>query len=136
MNEIRKDVYLECVRMAKGYYDLIEQRRQIEKEILYGSAGPSDGMPHAGPGNPTAAKAERLIRAKAMADKKIRALQNALEHLPDDWCAKLIRNNLFRRPPISMECLLYRHGYPMSIRTMKRVRHDYIMDVAREMDWK
>ena len=66
---IPKEVYKDCTRLAKSYYDLIEQRRQIEKEILYGSSGPSDGMPHgSGAGNPTAMKAEKLIREKEQVD--------------------------------------------------------------------
>ena len=46
--KIEKEAYCYCVKIAKSYYDLIEERRQIEKEILFGSSGPSDGMPRGG----------------------------------------------------------------------------------------
>ena len=131
---IPKEVYKDCTRLAKSYYDLIEQRRQIEKEILYGSSGPSDGMPHgSGAGNPTAMKAEKLIREKEQVDYYLGALQRAYDNLPDEWGMKLIWNNLFRFPPITLECLQNRYHYPMSLRTMKTIRHDYIVNVAREL---
>ena len=76
---IPKKVYKDCTRLAKSYYDLIEQRRQIEKEILYGSSGPSDGMPHgSGAGNPTALKAEKLIREKEQVDLVLQVNKNFL----------------------------------------------------------
>lgn len=131
--KIPKEIYQECTRIAKRYYDLIEERRQIEKEILYGSSGPSDGMPRGGgPGNPTAAKAERLMREKARVDRQLTALQRAFERQPGKWEQMLIRENLFRHPWVSMECLIAR-GCPMSVPTMKRKRHDFIVDVAREL---
>lgn len=131
--KIPKEIYQECTRIAKRYYDLIEERRQIEKEILYGSSGPSDGMPRGhGPGNPTAAKAERLMREKQRVDRHLSALQRAFDRLPGKWEQMLIRENLFRHPWVSMECLIAR-GCPMSVPTMKRKRHDYIVDVAREL---
>lgn len=130
LNEIGKTAYQEATRIAKGYYDLIEQHRQIEKEILYGSAAPADGMPGCRwPGNPTASKAERLIKEKADVDRKLNALQNAFDQLPTEWDRRLIRDNLYRQPPIAMECLIAR-GIPYSVRTMKRIRRDYVIAVA------
>ena len=131
--KIEKEVYCYCVKIAKSYYDLIEERRQIEKEILYGSSGPSDGMPRgSGTGDPTAAKAERLMQEKARVDKQLSAIQRAFDRLEDKWEQMLIRDNLFRHPWVSMECLIAR-GCPMSVPTMKRIRHDFIVDVAREL---
>lgn len=134
LKEIGKTAYQEATRIAKEYYDLIEQHRQIEKEILYGSAAPSDGMPGSRwPGNPTASKAERLIREVADVDRKLAALQKAFDNLPDDWCRKLIVHNLFRKPRIALEILHDVHQYPMSVPTMKRIRRDYIVDVAHAL---
>lgn len=131
---VTKEFYKFCTHLAKDYYNLIERRRQIEKEILYGSCGPSDGMPHStGTGDPTAIKAEKLIQEKREVDYYLGALQSAFQKLPDEWCMKLIRNNLFRFPPITMECLQHKYHYPMSLRTMKTIRHNYIADVAREL---
>ena len=129
-NEISKTAYQEATRIAKEYYDLIELRRQIEKEILYGSAAPADGMPGCRwPGNPTASLAERMIREKEDVERKLNALQIAFDALPTEWDRKLIRENLYRQPPIAMECLIAR-GIPYSVRTMKRIRRDYIIAVA------
>lgn len=131
--KIEKEVYCYCVKIAKSYYDLIEERRQIEKEILFGSSGPSDGMPRGGgTGDPTAAKAERLMHEKERVDRQLTALQRAFERLDDKWEKMLIRENLFRHPWVSMECLIAR-GIPYSVPTMKRKRHDFIVDVAREL---
>ena len=125
---INREIYSECTRIAKSYYDLLRQRREIEKDILLGSAGPSDGMPRSStPGNPTAAKAERLMQEKERVDRKIMAIQDALETLPDNAAMQLIRQNLFRKIPMHWVNL------PMSIITMKRIRSRFIRQLAKNL---
>lgn len=123
-----RETYASCVKIAKSYYDLLRQRREIERDILLGSSAPSDGMPRsAGPGNPTAAKAERLMREKENVDMQIKAIQDALETLPDDPARKLIRQNLFQRIPMHWV------NIPMAIVTMKRTRSRFIRQLARNL---
>ena len=125
------EIYRECTLIAKSYYDLLEQRRDIEKEILLGSNAPADGMPRSpGVGDPTEQKAEALIQRKAEVEKKIHALQTAFEHLEEEWERKLIRLNLFREQRIPMECLTA-HGVNVCVRTMKQKRREFILDVAQ-----
>lgn len=122
---IPKDIYSRCVILAKSYYSLLERRRETEREILLSSPPPRDGMPgHTGVGNPTAAKAERLMRRSAELDRKIKALQDAMETMPDESAREFIRKNLYGRIPIKYIVL------PISERTMKRIRRTYLVQLA------
>ena len=101
MNRIPKEVYQRNARLAKCYYFWLKQRRDIERDILYASAGPGDGMPRGGGnGDPTAAKAEKLIARLEEVDKKIRALQQAMDAMPDEESRVLIRKNLYDHIPL------------------------------------
>ena len=128
MPKIPQEVYSECAQIAKSYYSLLHQRREIESDILLGSGGPADGMPRASaPGNPTAAKAERMMREKEKVERMIRAIQEALETLPDETAMQVIRKNLFQQIPMHWINL------PVSIPTMKRIRAAFICQLARNL---
>lgn len=128
MPKIPQEIYSECVQIAKDYYALLRQRSEIERDILLGSSGPADGMPRASaPGNPTAAKAERMMREKEQVDRTIRAIQDALESLPDETAMQVIRKNLFQKIPMHWINL------PVSIPTMKRIRATFIQRLARNL---
>lgn len=128
MPKIPKEIYSECVQIAKDYYTLLDQRKEIEKDILLGSSGPADGMPRAStPGNPTAAKAEAMMREKARVDRMIKAIQSALETLPDETARQVIRKNLFQHIPMHWINL------PAPIITMKRIRSAFIRQLARNL---
>lgn len=121
-------MYQRNVRLAKCYYFWLRQRRDIQRDILYASAAPGDGMPRAsGNGDPTAAKAEKLIARLAEVDRKIDAMQKALDALPDEESRVLVRKNLFDHLPMQYIPV------SMSERTMKRVRAQYIRLVAEYM---
>lgn len=124
-----RERYSECVRIAKSYYALLKARAEIERDVIYASASGQDGMPKAATvGDPTARKAAEMIRAKADIDCKIRAIQSALESLPDDCARQFIRQNIFRGIPMHW-CNL-----PMSIPTRKRIRSRFIRALARMME--
>ena len=80
-----------------------------------------------GNGDPTAAKAEKLIARLAEVDRKIDAMQKALDALPDEESRVLVRKNLFDHLPMQYIPV------SMSERTMKRVRAQYIRLVAEYM---
>ena len=121
-------MYQRNARLAKCYYFWLKQRRDIERDILYASAGPGDGMPRgSGNGDPTAAKAEKLIARLAEVDRKIQAMQKAMDALPDEECRVLVRKNLYDHLPMQYIPV------NMSERTMKRVRAQYIRLVAEYM---
>lgn len=127
MQRIPKDVYSRCVGIAKSYYLLLARKREIEREILLSSPPPSNGMPKGGRiSDSTGDKAERLLRRKAEIERKIAAIQAAMEALRDETEREFIRKNLFDRIPM---------GYfytPMSIETCKRTRKRFIIHIAEE----
>lgn len=107
---------------------MLKRLKQIERDILYSGTPPANGMPHAsGTGDPTAAKAERLVRLKADTERKVQAINAAYDLLPDDTARKLIRQNLFDGVP------MHHLPLPISIRTMKRIRSEFVRRVAENM---
>ena len=124
---IPTDIYRQCVAISKSYYTMLHRRREQEEIILHGSSC-NDGQPKAqGTGDPTARKAERLIAAKERNDWKIRAVEQAWSRMEDQTARDFVKFNLF-------EGLQMQHiDLPMSIRTMKRTRSQFIRFVAEEL---
>ena len=118
-----------ATEIAKSYYALLDEKKEIEKDILLGSSGPQDGMPRGGPGNPTEAKAERLMAAKVDVQRKLDAIHGALETLPDEDARKLIRLNLFKHIPMQ---LINMNQLP--IITMKRIRSQFLRELYRRLN--
>ena len=126
-DRIPTDIYRQCVAIAKSYYTMLRRRREQEEAILYGSP-PHDGQPKAqGTGDPTARKAERLIAAKKRNDWKIRAVEQAWCRMEDQTARDFVKYNLFEG--LQMQFI----DLPMSIRTMKRTRSQFIRYVAEEL---
>ena len=122
------DWYKEMTKLAKSYYTLLHMRSEIEKDVLLGSSGPADGMPRTpSPGDPTARKAELLIRTKEEADAPIRAMQAAMDNLWDEKERQFIRLNLYQQIP------MHWINIPIPIITMKRIRSRFLRDVARRL---
>ena len=126
-DRIPTDIYRQCVAIAKSYYTMLRRRREQEEIILHGSPL-HDGQPKAqGVGDPTARKAERLIAAKERNDWKIRAVEQAWCRMVDEPAREFVKKNLFEG--IQMQYI----DLPMSIRTMKRTRSQFIRYVAEEL---
>lgn len=126
-DHIPADIYRQCTAIAKSYYTMLRRRREQEETILHGSPL-HDGQPKAqGVGDPTARKAERLIAAKERNDWKIRAVEQAWCRMVDETAREFIRLNIFES--VQMQCI----DLPMSIRTMKRTRSQFIRYVAEEL---
>lgn len=124
---IPTDIYRQCVAISKSYYNMLRRRREQEEVILHGSAC-NDGQPKAqGTGDPTARKAERLIAAKERNDWKIRAVEQAWSRMKDQTARDFVKYNLFEG--LQMQYI----DLPMSIRTMKRARSQFIRFVAEEL---
>lgn len=124
---IPTDIYCQCVTIAKSYYTMLRRRREQEEIILHGSPL-HDGQPKAqGVGDPTARKAERLIAAKERNDWKIRAVEQAWCRMVDEPAREFVKKNIFEG--IQMQYI----DLPMSIRTMKRTRSQFIRYVAEEL---
>ena len=126
-DHIPTDIYRQCVAIAKSYYTMLRRRREQEEVILHGSPL-HDGQPKAqGVGDPTARKAERLIAAKDRNDWKIRAVEQAWGRMVDETAREFVKKNMFEG--IQMQYI----DLPMSIRTMKRTRSQFIRYVAEEL---
>lgn len=126
-DHIPTDIYRQCVAIAKSYYTMLRRRREQEEIILHGSPL-HDGQPKAqGVGDPTARKAERLIAAKERNDWKIRAVEQAWSRMEDQTARDFVKFNLFEG--LQMQYI----DLPMSIRTMKRTRSQFIRFVAEEL---
>lgn len=124
---IPTDIYRQCVAISKSYYTMLRRRREQEEIILHGSAC-NDGQPKAqGTGDPTARKAERLIAVKERNDWKIRAVEQAWSRMEDQTARDFVKHNLFEG--LQMQYI----DLPMSIRTMKRTRSQFIRFVAEEL---
>lgn len=126
-DRIPTDIYRQCVAIAKSYYTMLRRRREQEEIILHGSPL-HDGQPKAqGVGDPTARKAERLIAAKERNEWKIRAVEQAWCRMVDETAREFVKKNIFEG--IQMQYI----DLPMSIRTMKRTRSQFIRYVAEEL---
>lgn len=126
-DRIPTDIYRQCVAIAKSYYTMLRRHREQEEIILHGSPL-HDGQPKAqGVGDPTARKAERLIAAKERNDLKIRAVEQAWRRMADETAREFVKKNIFEG--IQMQYI----DLPMSIRTMKRTRSQFIRYVAEEL---
>lgn len=126
-DRIPADIYRQCVAIAKSYYTMLRRRREQEEIILHGSPL-HDGQPRAqSVGDPTARKAERLIAAKERNDWKIRAVEQARVRMVDETAREFVKKNLFEN--VQMQYI----DLPMSIRTMKRTRAQFIRYVAEEL---
>lgn len=126
-DRIPTDIYRQCVAIAKSYYTMLRRRREQEEIILHGSPL-HDGQPKAqGVGDSTARKAERLIAAKERNDLKIRAVDRAWRRMVDEPAREFVKKNIFEG--IQMQYI----DLPMSIRTMKRTRSQFIRYVAEEL---
>ena len=126
-DHIPTDIYRQCVAIAKSYYTMLRRRREQEEIILHGSPL-HDGQPKAqGVGDPTARKAERLIAVKERNDWKIRAVEQAWSRMEDQTARDFVKFNIFEG--LQMQYI----DLPMSIRTMKRTRSQFIRFVAEEL---
>lgn len=126
-DHIPTDIYRQCVAIAKSYYTMLRRRREQEEIILHGSPM-HDGQPKAHDvGDPTARKAERLIAAKERNDWKIRAVEQAWCRMVDEPAREFVKKNIFEGTQMQYIDL------PMSIRTMKRTRSQFIRYVAEEL---
>lgn len=126
-DKIPKEIYSQCAAMAKSYYAMLRRRKELEEQILHGSAH-SDGQPKgSGVGNPTASKAERIVIAKERNEWKIRAVEQAWCRMVNQAEREFIKQNLFEQIPMQFINL------SMSIRTMKRAREKYIRFLAEEL---
>lgn len=126
-DRIPADIYRQCTAIAKSYYTMLRRRKEQEEIILHGSPV-NDGQPKcSGTGDPTARKAERLIAANERNDWKIRAVERAWRRMVDETTREFIRLNIFES--VQMQYI----DLPMSIRTMKRTRSQFIRYVAEEL---
>ena len=98
-------IYKRNTHLAKSFFDCMMLRDTMAKD-----------------------KAERFTsRAKAENERKIEAMQKALASMQDDDERALIYSNLFRGVPMGEIDL------PFSVRTMKRIRAEYVRKLAQNM---
>ena len=121
------DIYRQCIVIAKNYYAMLQRRQELTEMILYGSVL-VDGQPKSNStGNPTAQKAEKLIALQSRNDYKIKAVERAWARMPDMAARDFIKFNVFQG--VQMHYI----NLPLSIRTMKRLRSQFIFYIAEEL---
>ena len=122
------DVYRNAVNISKSYYAMLRRRHEIEDEIIQASH-PPDGQPGGGgPGNPTERKAERIIQRQAENERKIKAVEQARAAFSEPYQREFIRLNLFEN--IRMDDI----NLPVSLRSMKRLRKKFLIQVAENLN--
>ena len=73
---VPEDIYKRVTQLVKYYYKLKERCRKLERDIIYATHAQEEGMPRGGgTGDPTAQKAEKIMRLKSEIDRKIRAIE-------------------------------------------------------------
>ena len=107
--------------------DVLKQCEGLRAEIIQASH-PPDGQPGGGgPGNPTGRKAERIIQRQAENERKIKAVEQAWAAFSEPYQREFIRLNLFEN--IRMDNI----NLPISLRSMKRLRHKFLINVAENL---
>lgn len=121
------DVYRTAVNAAKSYYAMLRRRKEIEDEIIHESPA-SDGQPHgSGTSDTTAQKAERILLRQAENERKIKAVEQAWSVFSEPWQREFIRLNFFEN--IRMDDI----NLPMAVRSMKRLRHSFLLHIAENL---
>ena len=121
------DIYREAVNTAKSYYALLRRQKDIEDEIINASPT-SDGQPRGNQtSDTTAQKAEKIIKRQAQNDRKIKAIEQAWAVFTEPYQREFIKLNLFEN--IRMDNI----NLPMSVRSMKRLRHSFLLRVAENL---
>ena len=122
------DVYRNAVNISKSYYAMLRRRHEIEDEIISASHAP-DGQPGGGgPGDPTGRKAERIIQRQAENERKIKAVEQAWDEFAEPYQREFIKLNLFEN--IRMDDI----NLPVSLRSMKRLRKKFLIQVAENLN--
>ena len=123
--KLENGVYKRCLATAEDYYNLLRRRKEIEEEVIFAGRSLSAGMLYSGTGgNETDQKTERLIARKYHLNEQIKAVEQAWNIARDDTEKEFIRLNLFDSIPMNHIEL------PMSLRTMKRCRQRFLVNLA------
>ena len=122
------DIYREAVNTAKSYYALLRRQKDIEDEIINASPT-SDGQPRGNQtSDTTAQKAEKIIKRQAQNDRKIKAIKQAWAVFTKPYQREFIKLNLFEN--IRMDDI----NLPVSLRSMKRLRKKFLIQVAKNLN--
>ena len=121
------DVYRMAVNVSKSYYAMLRRREEIEDEIIHASPSPNGQPGGSGPGDPTGRKAEKIILRQQENERKIKAVEQAWAAFSEPYQREFIRLNLFEN--IRMDDI----NLPISLRSMKRLRHKFLINVAENL---
>lgn len=132
------DVRLECIAYVRGYPRRVQVYKEARAEILNGTCGAVDGMPHGqGAGRPAESKAEQLAAIEHWPEtRKMRAVEYAMDRCGKDLDSETIRQQLIQG--IMRNCQ-GKHKYSrnkivipgISERTFSRRKEQFLMDVAK-----
>lgn len=121
------DVYYRVVNISESYYVLLNRLKKIENSALYNTARKT-GQPHGNQvGNPTAHKAERIIEKQEECERKIKAIEQALNPLGPIY-KDFVKLNFFEHRKLNDIDL------PMSNQEKKDVRTFFLTKVARNLN--
>ena len=118
------DVYYRVVNIAQSYYILLDRLKEMETSVIY-RAPNRDGQPHGSQvSNPTADKAVKISERQEECERKIKAVERALNVLGPRY-REFIKLHYFEHRKIEDIDL------PMSPQERKDVRIFFLIRLAR-----
>lgn len=126
--DLPPDIYFRVVNISESYYVLRNRLKKIENSALFNTAHKEEGQPHGTQvSDPTARKAEKIIEKQEECQRKIKAIEWALNPLGPIY-KDFIRLNLFDHRDMQSINL------PMTVQEKKDVREFYLTKVARNLN--
>lgn len=121
------DVYYRVVNISESYYVLRNRLKQMENSVLHNTAR-KDGQPHGNQlSQPTEHKAERIIEKQEECERKIKAIEKAMESLGPVY-KDFIKLYFFEHKDIRTADL------PMSPEEKKDVRTYFLTKLAQNLN--
>jgi hypothetical protein len=121
------DVYYRVVNISESYYILLNRLKKMENSVLHNTP-PKDGQPHGNQvSQPTEHKAERIIAKQEECERKIKAIEKAMEPLGPLY-KDFIRLYFFEHKDIKIADL------PISHEEKKNVLSYYLIRLAKTLN--
>jgi hypothetical protein len=121
------DVYYRVVNIAESYYILLDRLKEMESSVMF--KGPiKDGQPRGNQlSNPTARKAEKIMRKQEECNRKITAIELSLKHVGPVY-REFIKQHFFEHKP--MESI----DLHMSLQDKEDVKQFFLIKLARNLN--
>lgn len=125
--DLPADVYYRVLNIASSYYVLLDRLKKMESSVMF-KAPIKDGQPHGNQvSDPTAHKAEKIIRKQEECNRKITAIERAWNHLGPIY-KNFIELHFFEHKDMKKIDL------PMSLQEKQEVRTFFLIKLARNLN--